>query len=151
MDIDQINIKKIDGVRSFLGTGWAFPPDFNINTGETLVVSDFQDISESLRILFSVTPGERVTHLKYGCDLYAKIFEPIDSTFEFTVKEMITTAINDYEPRVEVLDILTDIKDYADGLVKIEIIYRERATNTRHNIVFPFYKNEGTSLPEEIS
>jgi phage baseplate assembly protein W len=64
---------------------------------------------------------------------------------------MITTAINDYEPRVEVLDILTDIKDYADGLVKIEIIYRVRATNTRHNIVFPFYKNEGTSLPEEIS
>ena len=137
MALENITIKNNSEKLSFLGTGWAFPPLFSIADGSTEMVSDFKDISESLQILFAVSPGERVTQLRYGCDLF------------YNVRDMVTAAIDEFEPRVDVLEVNTDITNYIEGLVRIEIIYRVRATNTRHNIVFPFYKNEGTSLPED--
>lgn len=149
MEVEDMNIKPSGEKLSFLGTGWAFPPTFNISTGDTEMVSDFKDISQSLQILFAVTPGERVTQLKYGCDLFNMLFEPISSNMEYVIRDIVTTAIDQFEPRVDVLEVNIDTSKYLDGLVSIEVIYRVRATNTRHNIVFPFYKNEGTSLPEE--
>ena len=45
---------------AFLGIGWAFPPAFNSGTCSAVLVTDQQDIEQSLRILFSTHPGERV-------------------------------------------------------------------------------------------
>ena len=149
MALENITIKNNSEKLSFLGTGWAFTPLFSIADGGTEMVSDFKDISESLQILFAVSPGERVTQLRYGCDLFNMLFEPISTSLEYNVRDMVTAAIDEFEPRVDVLEVNTDITNYIEGLVRIEIIYRVRATNTRHNIVFPFYKNEGTSLPED--
>ena len=149
MALENITIKNNSEKLSFLGTGWAFPPLFSIADGSTEMVSDFKDISESLQILFAVSPGERVTQLRYGCDLFNMLFEPISTSLEYNVRDMVTAAIDEFEPRVDVLEVNTDITNYIEGLVRIEIIYRVRATNTRHNIVFPFYKNEGSSLPED--
>ena len=149
MALENITIKNNSEKLSFLGTGWAFPHLFSIADGSTEMVSDFKDISESLQILFAVSPGERVTQLRYGCDLFNMLFEPISTSLEYNVRDMVTAAIDEFEPRVDVLEVNTDITNYIEGLVRIEIIYRVRATNTRHNIVFPFYKNEGTSLPED--
>ena len=36
---------------SFLGTGWSFPPEFMLETGEVLMTSDEEDIQASLRVL----------------------------------------------------------------------------------------------------
>jgi uncharacterized protein len=148
MALENITINSTGEKLSFLGTGWAFPPLFNIVDGSTEMVSDFRDIIESLHILFSVSPGERVTQLRYGCDLFNMLFEPISSSLEYLVKDLVTAAIDEFEPRIDVLEVNTDTINYMEGVVRIEITYRVRATNTRHNIVFPFYKNEGTSLPE---
>ena len=149
MGVEEIKIKQAGEKLSFLGTGWAFPPTFNIMTGETNMVSDFLDISQSLQILFAVTPGERVTQLKYGCDLFNMVFEPISYDMQYTISDIVIRAIDDFEPRVDVLEVNIDNSNYLEGQVDIEVIYMVRATNTRHNIVFPFYKNEGTSLPDE--
>ena len=45
---------------SFLGTGWAFPPSFNQSTGEVELISDEADIQQSLEIILSTQPGERL-------------------------------------------------------------------------------------------
>lgn len=37
---------------SFLGTGWSFPPEFVMETGEVVMISDEEDIAASLKILF---------------------------------------------------------------------------------------------------
>jgi phage baseplate assembly protein W len=39
--------------RSFLGTGWAFPPAFSEGGAEVDMVSAAEDIHQSLQILFS--------------------------------------------------------------------------------------------------
>jgi phage baseplate assembly protein W len=48
-----------------------------------------------------------------------------------------------WEPRIEVLDVHTDTQEADNGKLLIEITYKVRATNTRFNLVYPFYLSEG--------
>jgi hypothetical protein len=44
----------------FLGIGWSFPPEFNQTEGKLAMTTDVEDINNSLIILLSTRPGERV-------------------------------------------------------------------------------------------
>ena len=52
-----------DKDRSFLGKGWAFPPVFHTGVSPTAMVSDEEDIRQSLHIILSTRLGERVIAL----------------------------------------------------------------------------------------
>lgn len=134
--------------KSFLGTGWGFPPEFNIN-GSVRHVSAEEDIHESLYILLSTDPGERVMQPTYGCGLKTQIFEEINETAVTVIVDLVRRAILFFEPRVLVESITVDSdskEDVLNGLIKINITYIVRATNNRHNIVYPFYFTEGTNV-----
>ncbi len=135
-------------VKSFLGTGWSFPPSFSEDRRGLDMVWDEEDIRQSLFILFSTTPGERVTHLDYGCDLQQMVFQPITSTTKGVMKHIIRTAILFFEPRITVEEINIDSSNELEGIVYIEVIYTIRKINIRSNIVYPFYKIEGTSITD---
>jgi phage baseplate assembly protein W len=45
---------------TFLGTGWSFPPQFDLRHRGAVTVSEEEDIEQSLVILLSTHPGERV-------------------------------------------------------------------------------------------
>src|SRR5690349_20348751 len=85
---------------SFLGTGSAFPPTFDRETGTVNMVSNEKDIEESLNILLSTSLGERVMQPKYGCNLNDYIFEPLNSSVIGYIKDMVEHAILFYEPRI---------------------------------------------------
>ena len=112
------------------------------------LVSGEEDISESLSILLSTTIGERILRPTYGCDLKEFLFEPIDPALSAQIRDVVETAILYFEPRVELegLDVSDD--DALEGKLLISIDYRIRSTNTRRNMVFPFYKQEGTDIPQ---
>ena len=59
---------------SFLGTGWSFPPKFNVGQGTVEVTSDELDIQRSLEILLATRKGERVMQPDYGCNLDEMVF-----------------------------------------------------------------------------
>ena len=134
--------------KSFLGTGWSFPPRFDEEMEDMEMVSDDQDIRESLFLLMSTNPGERVTNPKYGCDLHRFAFRPIDKDMEDLMEEIIRRAVKRYEPRVEVESVLFDTTSELEGLIEVTLSYRIITTNVRTNIVFPFYKVEGTEVRE---
>ena len=130
----------------FLGTGWSFPPEFKINQKEIKMISDEEDIESSLYILLSTRLGERVMLPEYGCNLDELLFEGLNRTLITYVTDLIETAILYHEPRIEVISIDISETDPLEGKLIIEIDYRIRVTNTRRNMVFPFYKEEGTDL-----
>ena len=131
--------------QSFKGTGWAFPPAFTKGVSGVHMVSDDEDIQQSLNILLTTAVGERIMRPDYGCDLRPYLFEPINTTLETLIKDIVETAILYHEPRIELLDLtLTD--QSLEGILLIEIDYRIRSTNTRANFVYPFYKNEASEL-----
>ncbi|MGC7532208.1 GPW/gp25 family protein, partial [Pandoraea pneumonica] len=65
--------------KSFLGTGWAFPPRFgdSADIGRTQMVEAEADIRESLGIILSTVPGERIMQPTFGCGIKAYVFEEI--------------------------------------------------------------------------
>lgn len=131
---------------SFLGTGWAFPPSFNLEMGMTEMVDDNNDIVQSLRIILGTIPGERVMFPTFGCGIRKFVFESNDPTHISMLKDAIYDAILFNEPRVklEKIEIKDDTQEH--GLIHIHILYTVIITNTRNNVVFPFYFKEGTNL-----
>jgi phage baseplate assembly protein W len=131
---------------SFLGTGWSFPPTFNQETAAVELVSDAEDVRQSLEIILSTQPGERIMHPDFGCELNQFLFEEITQGLITGIKGIIADAILYHEPRVDLEAI--DISESADqpGLLFISIDYLLRTTNSRFNLVYPFYLQETTNL-----
>ena len=133
-------------LKSFLGTGWGFPPQFSNTDGQAALLSDAEDIQSSLEILLSTRQGERVMRPDYGCNLDELVFESLTTTFETYIKDLIATAILYHEPRIEVNMITLDDSGELEGRIIISIDYTIRSTNSRYNFVYPFYKKQGTEI-----
>lgn len=129
---------------TFLGTGWSFPPEFSAQLGEVIMSSDEQDIQQSLSVILSTKLGERVMLPNFGCNLDELLFENLDLTTKTLAKERIKDAILYYEPRINVLLISIDESQELEGVLLIRVDYEIRATNSRMNMVYPFYKIEAT-------
>lgn len=126
---------------SFLGRGWSFPPSFDQTTGEVEMLNGSEDIQSSLQILLSTRLGERIMQPGYGCNVDDMIFETLDTTLETEMKNRIEVAILFYEPRIDIIkQSLT--QDDLGGVVLLSLDYVVRTTNTRGNLVFPFYLSE---------
>ena len=137
-----------DYSKAFLGVGWSFPPAFHKH-GDTLeikMVTEEVDIGESLRILLSTRPGERVMQPDYGCGLHTMVFESLDESTVTELKDIIERAVLFYEPRITLEGVDVNAEDELEGRLKIQLNYTVRKTNTRSNIVYPFYYLEGSQV-----
>lgn len=132
---------------NFLGTGWAFPPAFDSRTRGALMVSHIDDVRESLRILLSTTPGERVMRPSYGCDLRRLVFEPLDEGTLTQMRSAIEQAVLFFEARITLESVVFDLVEAEAGVLRIRLEYTVRTTNSRHNMVFPLYLDEGSVGP----
>ncbi len=134
----------MDATDSFLGRGWGFPPEFSKTTSSVLLTEGEADIEKSLEILLSTRLGERIMVPGYGCNLEELLFKPLNLTLKTYITDLIKTAILYHEPRIDVDKIRIEPSDDNYGLLLINIDYRVRVTNSRKNMVFPFYQSEGT-------
>ena len=130
----------------FLGEGWSFPPHFDKKTGELVTTAGVVDINKSLEILLSTRLGERIMLPNYGCNLEELLFQPLDVTLKTYIIELIKTAILYNEPRIDTQTISLDTTNELSGEILINIEYVVLITNSRANMVFPFYKTEGTEV-----
>ncbi|MFT4925154.1 MAG: phage baseplate assembly protein W [Phenylobacterium sp.] len=129
----------------FLGRGWSFPPAFDVHTGESLMVADARDIEQSLIILLSTSPGERVMEPTFGCDLKSMMFSIIDGTTIARIKYLVKNAVLFFESRVTLHEVEIDIEDAMAGILRIKLDYSIISINTRSNLVYPFYFEEATN------
>lgn len=128
---------------SFLGRGWSFPPTFSKTTRGVEMTSDEEDIQKSLEILLSTSPGERFLRPKFGVNLDALLFEPLTTTMKTYIRGIIRHALLLYEPRIELHNVNLKGEEEIAGRVDILIEYTVRTTNSRYNLVYPFYRREG--------
>lgn len=132
--------------QGFLGRGWAFPPCFTGGGVDVEMVAGVPDIHQSLHILLSTRLGERVMREDYGCDLSGLLFEEIDQGLINRITSLVTDAILYHEPRVNLEKIKVAPSETEQGLLLIQIEYTVRSTNSRYNLVYPFYLYEATSM-----
>lgn len=134
----------------FLGRGWSFPPRFDAQTGEVELVAAEDDIRESLYVLLTTQPGERVMVPNYGCALQSYVFSALDANTETQIRRLVSDAILFYEPRIDLASI-DFVMDEANGSAALSIEYTVRQTNSRSNVVIPFCREEGTNVERSFA
>lgn len=130
------------GSASFLGKGFKFP--IRVNGRGGLSWSEGEDlIGEAIWLILSTPRRSRVMEPDFGCGAYDYVFAPNNATTRAMVENEVTRALVRHEPRIDVTAVRATPQLDLPNLLLVEIDYRVRANNAAHNIVYPFYLNEG--------
>jgi phage baseplate assembly protein W len=129
---------------AFLGTGWAFPLAV-LADGTPAMAAHTEDVRQAIRIILGTGPGERVMRPDFGAGLSSFVFEPVSPATMTRVGNRVRDALVDWEARIDVLDVVVDTDPEQRNRLLIDVHYRQRTTNSLHNLVYPFYLDEGTS------
>jgi phage baseplate assembly protein W len=138
-----------DPEQAILGTGWSFPPTFSRADVSVVMVSGVDNVRQSLWVLFSTALGERVMLPDYGSQIWQMVFRSINTTLLTQLADMVSQAILYWEPRIDVVDISVTPDASDAGRVLIMVDYVVRRTNSRSNMVYPFYLREMTIPVQE--
>lgn len=124
---------------TFLGTGWHFPIEFNWHGKDTTSASNVECIVQNMRMLLSTRQGERPMYPEYGNQLYKMVYQLMDNTLIYRMKEHIHYIFMIHEPRVTLESVTIEERDGEERIIYIDLHYLIRETNTRTNMVFPYY------------
>lgn len=127
----------------FLGQGWAFPPEFGAGGRDVATAADVEDIRQSLEILFGTRLNERIMQEDYGCNLDEFMFEETSSGMLNRLEYVIKEAVLYHEARIELNNLQFDLDREREGRLLIQLDFTVPASNSRYNMVYPFYLNEG--------
>lgn len=126
----------------FLGRGWSFPPRFDIGKKEVVMLEGEDDIRSSIEILLSTELGERVLRPSFGWKRDRWLFESLTTTSATAIQKEIEDALVFFEPRIDLNSVSLSSGQKNSGMLEIVVDYTVRSTNTRNNLVFPFYLSE---------
>jgi len=130
---------------AFLGRGWAFPPAFTAGGAELVMASGSEDIVQSLQILLGTELGERLMQEDYGSSMQSVLFEEMDQGLINRLNSLVSNAILYHEPRIKLDHLGVSEDEKKPGMLFISIEYTIRSTNSRYNMVYPFYLNEAVN------
>lgn len=130
--------------RSFLGTGWTFP--VRVGPGGGLGMSSTEKlITESIWLVLSTAPGERVMNPLFGCGMHQYVFAGNNAATRAAIAQHVRDALTTYEPRIDVLEVRVNESGDLDNVLLVAVDYRILDNNAMHNLVYPFYITEGVS------
>jgi len=124
--------------REFLGTGWRFPllPDASGSLGYS---SGDENVEQSLHILLMTAVGDRVMRPRFGTRAERLLFAPGSVRYLRLLETTVREVVRDWEPRVGLDSVVAEVDASDETRILVSISYRVRQTNTRQNLVFPFY------------
>jgi phage baseplate assembly protein W len=123
----------------FLGRGWDFPIGLDDHRQLRMTPDGEDGVRQSIWMILSTSPGERVMRPDFGCGLHDLVFGVNDAGTATAVARAVRQALAVWEPRIDVLDVFAAPDPAEPNLLLIEINYQVRSTNSRFNLVYPFY------------
>jgi uncharacterized protein len=130
----------------FLGTGWRFPilPD---EAGRLGYAVGEQSIEHCLRALLLTGTGDRAMRPDFGTRAQESVFAPGSVQNLRDLENSIAEAVRTYEPRVELDEVRAEADPADESRITVSVVYRVRRSNTKANLVFPFYAGLTGSTP----
>lgn len=125
----------------FQGVGWSYPFEWDSEVG-AVSSSDAQDIQQAIWIILSTAPGERMMRPDFGCAIHDYVFAPVNTQTIGLLRFAVEEALTRWEPRIELEQVAVEIDRPSagtDNAIVINIDYRVRTTDSRYNLVYPFY------------
>ncbi|WP_424710026.1 GPW/gp25 family protein [Kitasatospora acidiphila] len=108
--------------------------------------SGAEKVRQSIWLILATAPGERRMRPDFGCGIHDLVFQANTTALHGVVTQRVRDALVTWEPRIDVLDVTVEAPPDAANVLLIRIAYRIRATNTAHNLVYPFFLSEGTGV-----
>jgi uncharacterized protein len=125
-----------------LGRGWKFP--FTLDErGEVALSSGEVDIQEAIWMILSTAFGERLMHPDFGCEIHDLVFAPNNTGTAGLARFYVQDALVRWEPRIDVEEVEVQADPAQPELLLISVSYRVRTTDSRYNLVYPFYLTRG--------
>ena len=123
----------------FLGLGWNFPVTTDARGQIAPAPSAEEGIRQSIWLILSTAPGERMMRPDFGCGISDLVFGVNNAGTANAVTGAVREALSRWEPRIDVLDVYAAPDPARPNVLLIEIDYQVRSTNSRFNLVYPFY------------
>ena len=96
---------------------------FNPLSGDLITLSNENAIARSVRNIVLTSPGEKIFDPDFGSNIGEILFENIDEITAISIQEEIENSLQNYEPRVELIDV--NVKpDYDLHQFDVVISYR---------------------------
>lgn len=95
-------------------------------TDDIAVKKDVSAIFTSLKNLVKTNNFERPFHPEIGCQLHSLLFEQMTSTIIASIERTIKYAIDNFEPRVELISVVVIPNDHK---LDVNLTYRILALN----------------------
>jgi phage baseplate assembly protein W len=128
----------VSDVTDFRGSGWRFPVVPSAGGGLGYSTGD-ENITQSLVILLQTVVGERVMRADFGTSVPDMLFDPDSDQNLQRLEIAVSDAVRQWEPRVDVESVAATRVADADTAVEVSVTYRILASNTKQNLVFPYY------------
>jgi uncharacterized protein len=127
-----------------LGVGWGFPVTFvDADDGSTIArvaLARYDEcVRQSIVIILSTSKGERVMRPDFGCGLHDLVFAVNGSATQGMAEFHVRDALLVWEPRIDVLRVEALSAGEQGEQLLLDIDYRVRLTDSRYNLVYPFY------------
>lgn len=121
-----------------IGCGWTFPPKID-SQGRLALTNQRNELQQSIMVILSTSPGQRVMRPTFGCRLQELVFEPNNNHTVAQVRRYVEEALGMWEPRINVIDV--DVKPDSQDACRllIDIKYQVKSTRDRRSLVYPFY------------
>ena len=122
----------------FLGVGFSFPVALD-EAGRVAAARYEESIRQAIWIILGTAPGERIMRPDFGCGIHDLVFAVNSAGTAGRVASLVREALLRWEPRVDVLDVDAAADSAQPNLLLVKIDYQVRTTNSRFNLVYPFY------------
>ena len=123
-----------------LGAGWASPIRQERNGAGDVVFALAADetVVQSIELVLSTVKGERAMRPDFGSNLHSLLFAPNNGATRAAAEFEVREALLAWEPRIDVLNVVAE-PGYEPEEMLINITYRVRTTDSRFNLVYPFF------------
>ncbi len=115
------------------------------SAGRVALIEGHEAVRQSLLMLLSTAPGERVMRPAYGCPLHRLVFQPLDDTTAGLAIHYVEQAVRRWEPRVDVVAVDAYPSPTRPGQLVVDLRYRVRATQRDDQIAFEVPLEAGES------
>ena len=96
---------------------------FNPLSGDLITLKNENAIARAVRNIVSTTPGEKLFDPEFGSSVSEILFENVDDITAVSIKDEIKSSLNNYEPRVELIDVNVD-PNFDQNQFDVIITYR---------------------------
>jgi Bacteriophage baseplate protein W len=106
--------------------------------GRIEMVQEGDSVRQSILLLISTIPGERIMRPDYGCLIHRLMFSPNDDTTAGLAIFYVRRALEQWEPRIDILGLDATRNAVNPERLDIHLQYRVRATRRVESLALAF-------------